>query len=721
MDTLTSSDSRKGASGSNHSAAANLPVEAPFEMPVQSITAPWKHQAAPDTATASVPLRRGLVIGATAVATSVAAYEMYQVLQVGGLTIPEYFILGLFILLFAWISFSLVSAIIGFFDLALRTRAPLGINPEGTLPKISTRTALLVPTYNEEPHRIMAHVQAIQESLSDIGRAGDFDFFILSDTTDPDIWILEEAFYLALLKRTESRRIFYRHRHQNIGRKAGNIGNWVTHFGGHYDQMIILDADSLMTGDTLVRLVSAMERHPKVGLIQTLPVIINGKTLFARMQQFAGRMYGPISARGIAWWHGSESNYWGHNAIIRVRAFAEQAGLPELPGRKPFGGHIMSHDFIEAALMRRAGWAIHMVPHLLGSYEEMPPSLTDYAARDRRWCQGNLQHVLILPARGLHWVSRLHLLSGIGSYITAPLWLAFLVTGIGISLQAQFVRPEYFPAGFSLFPKWPAQDPVLAARVFAVSMGILLFPKLLAYLVMLSVSPLRRSFGGAALAFVGVILETIVSALIAPAMMLIQSQAIAAIIMGRDAGWQVQRRDDGSLSWSESARRYGGHTVFGLILGASAYAVSLPLFLWMTPVVVGLLLTVPLAVLTSYVMLGDGFKRLGLFVTPEEHCLPEIVRRSNELASNLAGDQPAAFDLLLSDHGLVETHRQMIARKPSKKRGEVDVDLVVGRAKLEQANNLEEANGFLTKKEKVAILADPVAFERLVDRLKDAL
>ena len=395
--------------------------------------------------------------------------------------------------------------------------------------------------------------------------------------------------------------------------------------------------------------------------------------------------------------------------------------MPELPGRKPFGGHIMSHDFIEAALMRRAGWAIHMVPHLLGSYEEMPPSLTDYAARDRRWCQGNLQHVLILPARGLHWVSRLHLLSGIGSYITAPLWLAFLVTGIGISLQAQFVRPEYFPAGFSLFPKWPAQDPVLAARVFAVSMGILLFPKLLAYLVMLSVSPLRRSFGGAALAFVGVILETIVSALIAPAMMLIQSQAIAAIIMGRDAGWQVQRRDDGSLSWSESARRYGGHTVFGLILGASAYAVSLPLFLWMTPVVVGLLLTVPLAVLTSYVMLGDGFKRLGLFVTPEEDCLPEIVRRSNELASNLAGDQPAAFDLLLSDHGLVETHRQMIARKPSKKRGEVDVDLVVGRAKLEQANNLEEANGFLTKKEKVAILADPVAFERLVDRLKDAL
>jgi len=719
MDTLTSSEREKGIGALSTKPHQTLPVEAPFEMPVQSLTTPWTRQASPETTAASSSLRRALVIGATAIATGTAAYEMYKVLQVGGLTIPEYFILGLFILLFAWISFSLVSAIIGFFDLLFKARAPLGIEPEGALPKVSSRTALLVPTYNEEPHRVMAHVQAIQESLTNIEMARHFEFFILSDTTDPDIWVLEEASYLALLKRTGSQRIFYRHRHHNIGGKAGNIGEWVTRFGGHYNQMIILDADSLMTGDTLVRLVSAMECHPKVGLIQTIPLIINGKTLFARMQQFAGRMYGPIIARGNAWWHGSESNYWGHNAIIRVRAFAEQAGLPELPGRKPFGGHIISHDFVEAALMRRAGWAIHIVPHLPGSYEEMPPSLTDYAARDRRWCQGNLQHMLVLPARGLHWVSRLHLLAGIGSYITAPLWLAFLVTGIGISLQAQFVRPEFFPAGFSLFPKWPAQDPVLAAWVFAVSMGILIFPKLLAYLLMLSEAPIRRSFGGAANAFIGVILETIISALIAPAMMLIQSQAIAAIMMGRDVGWQVQRRNDGSLSWPESARRYAGHTVFGFILGASAYAVSLPLFLWMTPVVVGLLLTIPLAVLTSYSRLGDGFKRVGLFVTPEEHELPEIVRRSNEVASELARDQPAALHLLLRDRDLAEIHRQMIAQKPAKKRGEVDVDLVVGRAKLEQTHNLEEANSFLTIKEKAAILADPVSFEQLIERLKD--
>jgi membrane glycosyltransferase len=202
-----------------------------------------------------------------------------------------------------------------------------------------------------------------------------------------------------------------------------------------------------MSGETLVQLVAAMQEHPDVGLIQTLPIIVNATTLFARVQQFAGRVYGPLIAHGIAWWHGAEGNYWGHNAMIRTRAFAECAGLPELSGRKPFGGAIMSHDFVEAALIRRGGWAVHMVPAMRGSYEEVPPTLTDLAIRDRRWCQGNLQHAAVLPARGLHRISRLHLLTGIGSYITAPLWLLFILTGILIAVQARFVQPDYFPQG----------------------------------------------------------------------------------------------------------------------------------------------------------------------------------------------------------------------------------------------------------------------------------
>ena len=343
--------------------------------------------------------------------------------------------------------------------------------------------------------------------------------------------------------------------------------------------MIILDADSLMTGDTIVRLVSAMERHPAVALIQTLPIVVNARTLFARLQQFSGRLYGPLIAAGIAWWHGSEGNYWGHNAIIRVRAFAQAAGLPSLKGRKPFGGHILSHDFVEAALLRRAGWAIRMVPALGGSFEECPPSLLDFAARDRRWCQGNLQHLAVLPARGLHWVSRLHLAMGIGSYLTAPLWLLFLVLGILTSLQAQFVRPEYFPKGFSLFPKWPAQDPVLAAWVFIGTMGLLIVPKLLACLVLEIRAQRRREFGGGLWVLAGVLIETVLSGLVAPVMMIFQSTAVGEIVLGarrRLAGAAprrrriADRRTDPQICRANAVwRRYGCQRLCGVATAAA--------------------------------------------------------------------------------------------------------------------------------------------------------
>jgi membrane glycosyltransferase len=348
---------------------------------------------------------------------------------------------------------------------------------------------------------------------------------------------------------------------------------------------------------------------------------VNAKTLFARLQQFSGRLYGPLIAAGIAWWHGSEGNYWGHNAIIRVRAFAQDAGLPDLPGRKPFGGHILSHDFVEAALMRRAGWAIRMAPALGGSFEECPPSLLDFAARDRRWCQGNLQHLAVLPARGLHWVSRLHLLTGIGSYLTAPLWLLFLVFGILISLQAQFVRPEYFPKGFSLFPKWPAEDPILAAWVFVGTMGLLIVPKLLAYILLVTQARSRKQFGGGLVVFMGFLIETLLSGLIAPVMMIFQSTAMGEILLGRDAGWQVQRRDEGEWPRRELIRKYSAPTFAGVGMAASAFAVSLPLLLWMAPVIIGLLLCSPIAMLSS----KRSNPNSGLFRTPEQTAPPQVL------------------------------------------------------------------------------------------------
>jgi membrane glycosyltransferase len=655
MDTLTQSSGIERAHDASHHRF--LPPESPLPMATQPLREFVRGKADAKVGPASRPLRRVVILAGTAAMTLAGCHEMYEVLKVGGVTILEWMVLVLFVLLFAWIAFSFMSAIAGFAVLLFRAGDPLGIDAGAPLPSIDSRNAMLLPTYNEDPHRIMARLRAMWESVDRSGHGERFDWFVLSDTTDPAIFVAEEKCFLGLRRALGSVNLFYRHRRENIARKSGNIEDWIKRFGVGYDHMVILDADSLMTGDTIVRLVSAMERHRDVALIQTLPIVVNARTLFARLQQFSGRLYGPLIAAGIAWWHGSEGNYWGHNAIIRVRAFAEAAGLPALGGRKPFGGHILSHDFVEAALMRRAGWAIRMAPELGGSFEECPPSLLDFAARDRRWCQGNLQHLAVLPARGLHWVSRLHLLTGIGSYLTAPLWLMFLVLGILISLQAQFVRPEYFPKGFSLFPKWPAQDPVLAAWVFAGTMGLLIVPKLLACILLEVRAGRRKEFGGALWVLGGVLVETVLSGLIAPVMMILQSSAVGEILLGRDAGWQVQRRDDGGLPDDELIRRYSVPTLVGVGMAASAYAVSLPLLLWMTPVILGLLLSLPMAMLCSTVF--DPNARL--FRTPEQTAPPQVLARANELAKG-SGGVVASPLVELRDDGLLLTGGAIVAR-----------------------------------------------------------
>jgi membrane glycosyltransferase len=686
-----------------------LPPESPTDMAAQALR---RFEPPPKPDFAPMWLRRGFVLTGTAILTAGGCYEMYRVLQVGGVTVLEFIILGLFVLLFAWIAFSFMSALAGFFVLLSRKRDELGIDASAPLPAIHSRTAMLLPTYNEDPNRVLARLRAIYESVEQTGQGSRFDWFVLSDTTDPAIWIAEEKCFLKLRQDTGSAAaLFYRHRPENTARKSGNIEEWVRRFGANYQCMLILDADSLMTGDCIVRLVAAMEAHPKAALIQTLPVIVNAKSLFARWQQFAGRLYGPMLAAGIAWWHGSEGNYWGHNAIIRVRAFAQYAGLPELTGRKPFGGHIMSHDFIEAALMRRGGWAIHMAPTLRGSYEESPPSLSDFTARDRRWCQGNLQHLALLPTRGFHWVSRLHLLTGIGSYLTAPLWLIFLVFGILVSLQAQFVRPEYFPKGYSLFPQWPAQDPVLAAWVFAGTMGMLIVPKLLAFVVLAFDRDTRKKFGGGMPVLAGIIAETILSGLTAPVMMIFQSSAVCEILFGRDAGWQVQRRDDGAVSHRDMISTYSVPTFVGVAMAAAAYAVSLPLLLWMTPVILGLLLSIPMAILSSS---ADPNRSSRLFQTPEQTAPPAVLARANELASAPRTPPTCPLHELRRDTDLLEAHLNNLSGQEPRRRGDVDTHLAIARARIEDAETFEQGAGFLSAREKFAMLNSPAVLAILL-------
>jgi membrane glycosyltransferase len=684
-----------------------LPKESPMQMSTQQLRI-FRHGERGTGTPAHMQLRRTLIFVITIVLTGVGCYEMYEVVQVGGVTTLEWMVLVLFVTLFAWIAFSFSSALAGFAVLFFSSKDPLGIDPQAPLQPIASRNSMLLPTYNEDPYRIMARLRAMHESVDQTGYGASFDWFVLSDTTDPSIWIAEEKCLVQFRHETRTANVYYRHRRENTARKSGNIEDWIKRFGAGYDHMIILDADSLMTGDTILRLAAAMEKHPDVALIQTLPIVVNARTLFARLQQFSGRLYGPLIAAGIAWWHGSEGNYWGHNAIIRVRAFAQDAGLPGLKGRKPFGGHILSHDFVEAALMRRGGWAIRMAPTLGGSFEECPPSLLDFAARDRRWCQGNLQHLAVLPARGLHWVSRLHLLTGIGSYITAPLWLMFLVLGILISLQAQFVRPEYFPKGFSLFPKWPAQDPVLAAWVFVGTMGLLIAPKLLACILVATDSRIRRQFGGTPRILAGLLIETLLSGLIAPVMMIFQSTAVGEVLLGRDAGWQVQRRDDGGLPRSELVRRYTLPTLFGIAMAAIAYAVSLPLLFWMAPVIAGLFLCIPMALLSSAIFPGSR-----LLITPEQTAPPDVLVRANELADGSDHVVVPPLIELGGDHELMEDHLANLPDDKQRIRGQIDPHLAIARAKIEDAETFEEALSFLTTREEMAVLNSSAALRAI--------
>ncbi len=607
-----------------------LPDAAPLAMAPQDLRRRSARRGRPGTAPRAMALRRLFVIGGAVILTAGAARAMNQVLNGVVVTPLGVAVVVLFVVLFAWIALAFTSALGGLVSLLTGGGLGLGIARDGPLPRPAARTALLMPTYNEDPTRVASGLEAMLRSLAALDRQDCFDLFVLSDTRDATVAATEERVFATLRDRAAAAgaAVYYRRRRDNAERKAGNVGEWVRRFGGAYPQMLTLDADSVMDGATLVRLAAAMEAHEGVGLIQTLPVIVGGATLFARLQQFAGRVYGPLIAHGIAWWHGAEGNYWGHNAIIRTAAFAAEAGLPTLPGRKPFGGHILSHDFVEAALMRRGGWAIHMVPSLPGSYEESPPSLTDIAIRDRRWAQGNLQHAKVVSARGLHWVSRLHMMMGIGSYVTSPLWLVFLLAGIAISLQSRFIHPVYFGARPSLFPAWPHVDPVLAARVFAFTMAVLLAPKLLAALALATDRAALRGVGGPVRLVGSILVETLLGGLIAPIAMLLQTGAVLSILLGRDSGWNAQRRDDGSVPLREVWRGYWRITAFGVVLAAAAFVVSLPLMLWMLPVLIGLALAVPLVALTASRAAGLAFRRAGLLLIPEEQNPPEVLRRA---------------------------------------------------------------------------------------------
>ena len=684
-----------------------VPPEAPLAMPVQDLRRAPMH-ALPRATAGSARAARWFVFGGALAVTGIATWQMLVAVGFGTATLPQYLLVGLFTVTFGWIALSAMAGIAGFARL-LRRRPDAARHAD----LADARIALIMPVHNEDPGRSMGGLLAMAEGLVERAAGGAFDIFILSDSTDPDAWIAEAQTFHALRDALAGRMAaFYRRRHRNTGKKAGNVADFVRRWGGRYRYMVVLDADSLMAPDTILSLAAAMQAEPDLGLLQTVPRLAGRRSLFARLQQFAGAAYGPLVAEGVAAWQGDDGNFWGHNAIIRTEAFAAACGLPDLRGVKPFGGPIMSHDFVEAALLRRAGWKVRMDARLGGSWEEAPPGLVEFAQRDRRWAQGNLQHLGIIGAAGLAWPNRAHFAIGIMSYLASPLWLMLILVGLAIALQAHFIRPEYFTQEFQLFPTWPSFESERMIALFAATMAVLFLPKLLAIVAVLGNAAERRRFGGAAAVIGSAVLETLLSALVAPVTMLTQTRHVAEILTRRDSGWAVQRRDDGGLSLVAALRFHRDHLLAGIGLLAAAWLVSPAILAWLSPMVLGLALAPVTTWITSSPEVGDGLRRIGLLRIPEEVARPSLFDERDRAAGRLEVHVSSLISLI-GDPAAVTRHRALLLPTPAEPRGTPDMHPLLARAKIGEARSVAEALAWLNRPEKLAVLAHPDLLDRL--------
>jgi membrane glycosyltransferase len=569
-------------------------------------------------------LRRAGFFGLTLVTASLCTALMFDILNANGLSVAERISLPLFFALIAWISGAFWTAIAGFvIRVSGADPAALSAARVSDVP-LNGRTALIICVYNEDVARVSAGLDAIWSSLMRERDGHAFDLFILSDTRKADVAAAEEAAWLSLVTRLDARgRIFYRRRAQNTGRKAGNVADFVRNWGGAYDYMVVLDADSVMSGKALVTLARLMDANPTIGIVQTLPMPAGCDTIFARMIQFAARLSSPMLSSGLSYWQLGESNYYGHNAIIRMRAFAQHCALPKLPGREPLGGEILSHDFVEAAFIRRAGYGVWMVPDLDGSWEQVPTNVIDYAARDRRWAQGNLQHIRVMPARGLHWLSRIHLVTGVMSYASSPMWFAVLVLSSIVACVDAVRGPVYFePGAYTLFPSWPESRTVEISGLLCITLVLLLLPKVLGATLAFRDRALLAGFGGPVRLTASLLAEQIFSMLLAPAMMLFHSWFVIRTLCGKGIGWNTQDRSERGISLSEAYSRHKWHLGLGLAWGTTVMTLAPKFIWWMAPVLVGMLVAIPLAVITSRRTLGRRLRSWGLFLTPEESSPP---------------------------------------------------------------------------------------------------
>ncbi|WP_299415416.1 glucans biosynthesis glucosyltransferase MdoH [uncultured Sulfitobacter sp.] len=527
--------------------------------------------------------------------TALLMWGLYGWFASGGMSGLEWILLSMIGATFVWVTLSVSTVGVAIAGLLARARADA--RPKENIEGIDV--ALLVPVYNEAAASVFGNATAMLNDLATRHGPHRYALFILSDTRDDAIAAQEwQAFEDLRHNAPDGFSVYYRRRETNLDKKVGNIAEWTRGWGAAYEGMVVLDADSLMSGGAIERLASELSGDPDAGLIQTFPMLIGAQTVFARMQQFSNIAYGWLLAEGLATWARSEGNYWGHNAILRTRAFAECAMLPHLRGRGGRDALILSHDFVEAGLLRRAGWSVRFLPRVTGSFEETPATLIDYVIRDRRWCRGNLQHLSLLGTRGLHPVSRFHLFHGAVAYLLSPAWFFLLVVWALLGKDADTNVIRYFNEANPLFPDWPPAMSHIDSAVFLVIMyAMLLTPKIAGAGIIAATPRAARLFGGPR-AFLGSFLvEVALSVAYAPIMMIQQSKAVARALSTSHEAWAPQARDARRHSWATLLKFHWIETVLGTILlsGLVAGLISL----WLVPIMLSLLLAVPLSAMSG--------------------------------------------------------------------------------------------------------------------------
>ena len=590
---------------------------------------------------ASTVRRRRLIFGALVILTMIAAIAaMTRILAGGGLTLVE---LGMLLCCSAtipWIVIGYWNAIVGLV-LALTSRNSL----EATAPfvqrvndsaPITTRNAIVMPVYNENPGRVFEHIERILSSLDDTGQAGSFEFFLLSDTNVPEIAAEEEERFAALLARDRRpARLHYRRRRDNVAQKPGNLRDFCDRWGKDFDHMIVLDADSVMTGEVLLRMVRTMQANERLGILQTLIVGLPARSAFARIFQFGMRQGMRTYTLGSTWWSGADGPYWGHNAIIRLAPFMAHCTLPILPGKPPLGGRVLSHDQLEAVMMCRAGYEVRVLPEECGSFEENPPTILDFIQRDLRWCQGNMQYLKLLDMPGLRPIGRLQLVLAILMYLAAPFWLGFVTLSLGQCIAYALGAESTAAPMIDTF--WGNVSAGSGLLFFAVMMGMTFAPKLMGVAEILLRPSLRRAYGGSGRVAVSALVEFVFSVLMAPIIAVAHSIFIIGLFFGRRITWEAQDRDGQEISFGRAFRAFWPQTLAGT-LGTVALTLTSPHVMpFAAPILVPLILAVPFAHITSRRDFGRLLASIRLCPMPEELAQTRRIvfgRQGPVLASN---------------------------------------------------------------------------------------